>query len=82
MSVHEVPPDKNKIESFFDALKEELPAVFDRNTACQKLGGLLTTKTLANADAAGAGPMIRVKIGKKIVYERDSFIEWLKSKIR
>ena len=30
----------------------------------------------------GTGPAVKVKIGKKIGYERDSFIRWLRGKMK
>lgn len=69
-------------DAFFEHINDNLPMIFDRETAAKTLGGILGKKTLANADAAGNGPAVKLKIGKKIVYERASFIEWLKSRVR
>lgn len=70
------------IETFLGALDKSLPLVFDRDMATKTLGGLIAKRTLANADAAGTGPAVRMKIGKKVIYEKTSFMEWLKSRIR
>ena len=70
------------IELFMGNLERNLPLVFDRDTATRMLGGILGKKTLANADSAGNGPAVKLKIGKKVMYEKASFMEWLKSKIR
>jgi len=43
-----------------------------------KSGGLFHRKTLGNIDVRGEGPQVRVRIGKKVAYERDSFIQWLR----
>lgn len=69
-------------DEFFTALKSELPPVFSRETASKCMGGILTPKAMSNADASGTGPAVRVRIGKKVGYERDSFIRWLKTKFR
>lgn len=66
----------------FAALEKELPAVFDRETASKIMGGVLSSKTLSNADAKGTGPSVRMKLGKKIVYERASFISWLRARVK
>lgn len=68
------------IKTFMSKLEESLPILFDRETASNSLGGLLTTKSLCNADMKGVGPKVKMKLGKKIVYERDAFLEWVEHK--
>ena len=68
-------------DSFFNALEKELPPVFTRDVASKCMGGLLTPKTMSNADALGTGPSIRVRLGKKIAYERTSFMHWLRKRL-
>jgi hypothetical protein len=68
---------------FFKAIESELPPVFTRRTASQAVGGLISAKTMANLDALQQGPSVRVNIGsRRVGYERDSFIQWLKARIR
>lgn len=75
--------DKNTLmETFFTAIEQQLPMVFDRATASKCTEGILSPKILSNADAAGTGPTVKMKVGKKIVYERTAFINWLKTKIK
>ena len=68
-------------DRFFDALEKELPPVFTRDVASKCMGGLLTPKTMSNADALGTGPSVRVRLGKKIAYERASFMHWLRKRL-
>ena len=68
-------------DRFFDALEKELPPVFTRDVASKGMGGLLTPKTMSNADALGTGPSVRVRLGKKIAYERASFMHWLRQRL-
>jgi len=63
---------------FFDQLKSSLPPVFSREEAAQHLGGILRANTLRNIDLRGEGPSIKVRIGKKVAYERDDFVAWLR----
>ncbi len=70
------------MDKFLGLIEKSLPIVFERDTAAKILGGILGKKTLANADSAGNGPSVRLKIGKKVVYEKASFMEWLKSKVK
>ena len=67
---------------FLASLEKSLPALFDRETASKSLGGTLSPKTLSNSDAHGNGPRIKMKLGKKIVYELTAFLEWLGSRLR
>lgn len=62
------------------SLRESLPAIFTREEAARQLGGLLCAKTLANMDAHGIGPTVKQRIGKKVAYERESFLSWLQSR--
>lgn len=69
-------------EIFFDQLRKELPPVFTREFASEKIGRIFSAKSMSNADALGTGPAVKVKIGKKIGYERDSFLQWLRGKMK
>ena len=70
---------QGEIEEFLDKLNKTLPALVDRTTASKAFDGLLTVRAMANADNKGQGPKGRRKIGRKVVYERDSFLEWIKT---
>lgn len=69
-------------EVFFDQLRKELPPVFTRKFASEKIGRIFSVKSMSNADALGTGPAVKVKIGKKIGYERDSFLQYLRGKMK
>lgn len=62
------------------SLRDSLPAVFTREEAAKNLGCLLSAKTLANYDAQGLGPWVKQRIGKKVVYDRKTFLAWLESR--
>lgn len=69
---------QSDMESIVVKISESLPPVFTRSVAVSNLGGLLGAKTLANIDNRGEGPSSKVRMGKKVLYERDAFIDWLK----
>ncbi len=71
-----------KSAPILSSLRDSLPAIFTREEAARQLGGLLSAKTLANYDAQGLGPKLKQRIGKKVAYERETFLEWLKSRIK
>ncbi len=69
-------------DDFFKTLEKELPPVFSRQTASKILGGLISAKTMANADANGTGPEKKIRIGSKVGYEKESFLCWLRERLR
>lgn len=68
--------------SFFKVIEEHLPPVFTRRTASLSIGGLISPKTMSNLDSLGKGPLVKVRVGGKVGYERDSFMIWLKQKLK
>lgn len=70
------------LNDLFISLENCLPPLFDRETASKSLGGIITPKTLANLDSLGKGPRYAMRIGKKVAYEKESFLDWLKSRIK
>ena len=61
---------------FLDLLAGELPPVIARKDVERLLGGIVTRKTLANADARGAGPETAYAVGRNVVYRRESLLDW------
>lgn len=41
------------------------------------IGRIFSPRTLSNFDAAGRGPRKKIKIGKRVAYEKGDFLEWL-----
>lgn len=73
-------PKGNSIEAHLAKLKETLPLFITRKMAGEHLEGIISPRTLANLDRVDAGPP-SIRIGKKIAYQRDDFLEWLKNRI-
>ncbi len=67
----------SEIESFRKLLLESLPPVIARKDANKLLGGMVSAKTLANADSLGEGPKGAYKVGKNIVYSTVGLVDWL-----
>ena len=63
-------------------MRKELTPVFTREFASEKIGRIFSAKSMSKADALGTGPAVKVRIGNKIGYERDSFIRWLRGKMK
>jgi len=59
---------------------EGLPPFIARTDVSYYSGGLLNSKTMANFDSLGTGPAGRVRIGRKIGYEKNSLIAWLEGR--
>lgn len=69
-------------DKFLNELRQKLPSIFTRETASQMMGGIFSPRTLSNFDAAGTGPPNKRHIGKKVVYSKDEFLQWLQGMIR
>lgn len=72
----------NKIPTvqIIESLKTNLPPVFSRRTAQESLGNIISARTLANLDSLKKGPPKKY-LSKNVVYERDSFLEWLEARL-
>lgn len=64
----------------FQNLADRLPPVMSRTEAPRLLGGMVSSKTLANADSLGIGPDGRFKIGRKVCYQTDLLLDWLEKR--
>lgn len=63
-----------------EALRSALPPVFSRSSLTKLTGGLINQRTIANLQSKNQGPP-SFQYGKKIAFERDSFISWAFEKI-
>lgn len=73
MSQIALPPD----EEFRQLLLNKLPPVVARKDVERQLGGLVTMKTLANADSSGKGPLGAYVVGRSVVYPAESLVRWI-----
>lgn len=64
------------------ALERELLSIVSRTEASRATGGLISAKTLSNNDALHIGPCGKMRIGSKVGYTRESFIAYLRSKLK
>jgi len=60
----------------FTDLIKDLPPLISRDHVGKLLGGVISSKRLANLDSLGEGPK-RMRIGRKIAYRTEDFLEWL-----
>jgi hypothetical protein len=60
----------------------DFPALFPRVAVGRLTGGIIQPKTLANLDSLGLGPSKRWRVGRRVFYERDSFMEWFVSRVK
>lgn len=72
--------NSNDNQEFIELLSSTLPPVIARKEVGHFLGGIISRKTLANADARGEGPEGAYAVGKSIVYRTDSLLQWVKEK--
>ena len=62
-----------------EALGSSLPAIFARSAVPTLLGGAISAGTLANLGKAGPPCFM---LNGHIVYEKDSFLKWLRTKMK
>ena len=56
-----------------------LPPVIARDHVEKLLGGIISSKTLANLDSLGDGPK-RMRVGRKVAYRTEDLLEWLSNR--
>ena len=64
-------------EHIIQRLRNELPPIFARSEVTRLTGGAVHHRTCANRDCDGTGVKGRYKVGKKVIYDRESFLDWL-----
>jgi predicted DNA-binding transcriptional regulator AlpA len=62
-------------------LKSKLPPIISRDHVEELLGGIISSKRLANLDSLGEGPK-RMRIGRKIAYLTEDLLEWLEQRTK
>ena len=63
--------------TIISAFAKSLPAAFGRSAIPQLMPGIISPGTLANLASQKQGPPCTFARGK-VLYERDSFLAWLK----
>lgn len=58
---------------------DKLPPMIARKEVSYFTGGVISSKTLANADSRGTGPLVRQKIGEAVVYPTPFLLAYLES---
>ena len=66
----------------FSDLLDRLPPLISRRDVPKLLGGIISAKSLANADSRGEGPEARICLGRRVAYPTISLLEWLVKKRR
>ena len=63
-------------DEFRQLLLSKLPPTIARKDVERQLGGIITPKTLANADSSGDGPLGAYQVGRNVVYPTESLVNW------
>ena len=71
----------HKKEELFNEIIENLPPIVIRSQVGELTFGLVSPKSLSNADAEGTGPAEADKLYGKVVYSRQNFIDWLEQQL-
>ena len=62
-------------------LNSKLPPIISRDHVEKLLGGIISSKRLANLDSLGEGPK-RMRVGRKIAYLTVDLLEWIESRTK
>jgi predicted DNA-binding transcriptional regulator AlpA len=62
-------------------LNSKLPPIISRDHVEKLLGGIISSKRLANLDSLGEGPK-RMRVGRKIAYLTEDLLEWIESRTK
>ncbi len=65
-----------KKEQLRQKLLKELPPVLSRSEAERLTGRVVRATSLRDLDFRGKGPKEKFRRGRKVVYEREVFVEW------
>lgn len=69
------------LEVDFRLLKEAWPSALVARDQIERFsGGIITSKYIRNLDSRGLGPAERIRTGRKISYNVDILIMWLKDR--
>ena len=72
--------EKIKMKSYLKDVLPFLPNLLTRKDIKKFFGNLISPRYLANLDSEQKGPK-RAKIGQKVVYKREDFIDWLSTRL-
>ena len=73
--------EKTSHEPDWEALAKHWPSSFiSRNKVQEFTGGLISSRTLANLDSLNEGPPSFRWKNKKIFYEVDPFVKWMRKR--
>lgn len=68
------------LPEWLDKMLPELPRLLTRKDIEKFFGAMISPRYLANLDSEGKGPK-RTRIGRKVVYTREDWAEWLASRV-
>lgn len=75
-NINQLPKDRQDfIRQAIASLMESMPATFPRNKVHDVTGGMITGTHMANLASLGDTPLYG-QPGKKIVYEKNTFLKW------
>ena len=70
--------DMEKKDVFSEMAKKWPSTIVARSEISKFTGGLFSPGRMRNLDSQGKGPKIRIRSGRKIAYDVDSLVEWLR----
>ena len=68
-----------KVQTSLIDLADKLPPIISRSHVEKFLGGVISSKSLANLDSLGEGPP-RIKVSGRVAYRTEELLTWLSAR--
>lgn len=68
-----------KVQTSLIDLADKLPPIISRSHVEKFLGGVISSKSLANLDSLGEGPP-RIKVSGRVAYRTEELLTWLSTR--
>lgn len=73
--------EQSSVSNLLQQMAANWPSPIVARTEIEKFtGGLISEKYQANLDSAGKGPAGRIRVGRKIAYPVNEYLNWLKER--
>ncbi len=68
------------VQELHNNLNQTLPEIFGRSEIDNLFPGIISSKSQANLDSAGKGPL-SYRYNRRVFYKKEIYLEWLFTKI-
>lgn len=72
---------QEEIEKILHDLEPKIPDISTRRVLSERLGGMLSHRTLANIDSLNRGISVKLRLNRKVGYPKQAVLEWLRKNL-